>query len=91
MSLREHLYGEGAVPVGPERTKIVEQESEVLSWIMNGMKLSPNRYANIYDSSEAVKIRKFPLAPVHDYEMIFIPRKTGDAWLSRLMALRRVE
>src|SRR5687767_11404751 len=43
-SLRSRLYGPDAVPVGPERTAICKEEHDLILWMMEEMRVAPNRY-----------------------------------------------
>jgi hypothetical protein len=44
-TLGTRMYGPGSLPVGPERTRVCEQESELVRDILDEMKEAPNRYA----------------------------------------------
>jgi hypothetical protein len=43
--LRPKLYGPGSLPVGPERSAVCEQDSELVKWMMNQMEEAPDRYS----------------------------------------------
>jgi hypothetical protein len=44
-TLRSRLYGPGALPVGPERTSVCEEDHVLLTWMMEEMEDAPNRYS----------------------------------------------
>jgi len=44
-TLRTKLYGPEALPVGPARSKVCEEETALLTWMMDEMERSPKRYA----------------------------------------------
>ena len=44
--LRMRLYGPESLPVGPERTAVCEQESALLRWNIDQMKIAHERYAS---------------------------------------------
>ena len=43
-SLRRRLYGPDALPVGPDRTAVCEQESKMLKLMMKEMERSTSRF-----------------------------------------------